>query len=258
MIETKGLSVVLDEQVILSDINLRLDSGTFTAIVGRNGSGKSTLLKCLIGRIPLQKGQALLEGQPIQKWRGIERAAKLAWLPQRQAISDPVPVWLLVSAARYRFEETHAKRKDKALETLERIGMLTYANRLWHSLSGGEAQRVALATLLAQECPFWLLDEPANHLDPAVQHQVYSQLIQAWTSGIGMTVVTHDLNLLMRNVDAKQASQIRVLGLNDGTCAFQMLLTDDRLPDALSELYGIKVDLIIHNETPLLVFGSDP
>ncbi len=77
-------------------------------------------------------------------------------------------------AARYRFRETTAATRRAADLALERVGLGHAASARLTELSGGERQRVAIAALLAQEARFLLLDEPANHLDPAQQNETYA------------------------------------------------------------------------------------
>ena len=244
MIELQSFSVRRGGSLILSDITLSIERGELLAVVGPNGSGKSTLLRSILGRLEDTSGKLQLDGQSVHSYKPQERAALLAWLPQRQQIAEPLSVWEVTAAARYRFTESPAMRKRATLEALKDVGMDHFSHRIWNSLSGGEAQRVSMASLVAQEAGCWLLDEPANHLDPAVQQQVYSQIIGKWNGGQSIVVVTHDLNLLRRSISAQDAAKVRAIGLKDGRLCFESPLDDSQLSGKLSELYSIHVEEI--------------
>src|SRR4029079_7367241 len=83
-------------------------------------------------------------------------------------------------------------------------------------LSGGELRRVAFASLLAQEAPLALLDEPASYLDPARQIELYALVGRLWRSGLGVLWVTHDINALAHAVEEGEAARARIVGLKNG------------------------------------------
>jgi iron complex transport system ATP-binding protein len=244
MIRLEGVSIVRSGRAIVSDVSLSLAKGELLAVVGPNGSGKSTLLRSMLGRMLPDSGRILLHGQAIDGYKSTKRAEHLAWLPQRQQLSEPLPVWEVISAARYRFSESQIQRKRAALDALERVGMSSFSERLWNSLSGGESQRATMATLVAQDAECWLCDEPANHLDPGVQQLVYRQVMDEWKAGQTIVVVTHDLNLLRRSLGENDQGRVRTIGMKDGMLAFERKLSDDSLSDQLSMLYGIHVEEI--------------
>jgi iron complex transport system ATP-binding protein len=116
---------------------------------------------------------------------------------------------------------------------------------------------VGLATLLAQEAAVWLLDEPANHLDPAVQHRVHRFLAERWRQGRTLVTVTHDLNLVLAATGA-DAARVEVLGLCEGREAFRCPLAAAQLSARLEALYGVRVHTVQVGDGRRLLFEGVP
>jgi iron complex transport system ATP-binding protein len=230
----RAVSVRAGARTLLDGASLELDAGEFVALVGPNGAGKTTLLRAALGLRSASSGSVLVGDTPLGSLSLRERAAALAWLPQAAAPPEAIGVRDTVMAARYRFRETTAVARDAALRVLERVGLAARAGSLLTELSGGERQRVAIAALLAQEARFLLLDEPANHLDPAQQGETYALLGSLRASGVGILCVTHDVNLLNHVGDAQ-----RVVGLATGQVRFELSHAAPELPARLSELFGL-------------------
>jgi iron complex transport system ATP-binding protein len=150
-----------------------------------------------------------------------------------------VPVLDAVRAARYRFEETSADARKATLAALERVGMKGTEARLLSELSGGERQRVALAALFVQEARVLLLDEPANHLDPAQQAETYALIAGVLDSGAAVLTVTHDVNLL-----AHLSKPPRILCLKAGRLAATTSFDAPDLPATLSALFGVPMQAL--------------
>src|SRR5690606_34747423 len=117
-------------------------------------------------------------------------------------------------------------------------------------LSGGERQRVALATLLAQEPRIALLDEPASHLDPAQQVEAYRLIGELWRQGLGVLLVTHDVNLLG---ELGPAPDVHVVGLAGGRVAFRSNLAAADLPEQLGALFRIPFASLDHQGRRVLL-----
>lgn len=221
----------------LANVSLTLRAGECCIVVGPNGAGKSTLLRSLVGLERLDGGRALVGQMPTTELSPRARAGLVAWLPQRPQLGEAVRVDELVSSGRYRFGESHGEALAHARRALAEVSAEGLADRPCDRISGGELQRVLLATLLAQEAPLLLVDEPGNHLDPAQQIAVYSLLGELWRRGAGLLVVTHDINLAKHLGDA---SQVRVLGLQSGRVAFDTTLDARHLGRELGQLYGLE------------------
>ncbi len=230
----QALVVERQHKRVLDGLELSIRPGERVALVGANGAGKSTLLACWLGLLAPRSGCATLAGRDTRLFSAKKRACQLAWLPQQALEDEPLTAEELVVAARYRFDESTLSARQQARSVLEAVGALALLERSVTELSGGERQRVALAALLAQAAPTLLLDEPANHLDPAQQLLTYSLLARR-AQDTTIVVVTHDVNLLTALAPPEQ---LRVLGLALGRVAFDLPWSAAELPEALAALYG--------------------
>lgn len=233
-----GVGVARGGRELLRDVHLCVEPGEFVALTGPNGAGKTTLLKTAAGLVRPTRGVVTLDGLPVAELSPKRRAAVVAWLPQQALVEELVSAGEVVSMARYRFDESHAISQQKAREALAAVGADHLTEHAVLTLSGGENQRVALATLLAQEAPLLLVDEPANHLDPAQQIRVYQLLGELWRSGLGILCVTHDVNLL-RFLGAGRS--LRVLGLERGIVRFDLEYDAPSLGEQLGTLFGVEM-----------------
>ena len=237
------MSLVADEihvsygaQQALRGVSLTAHAGHVTAIVGPNGSGKSTLLGAITASLPYD-GTVRLNGQDIRSFRPWQLAAQRAVLPQSSRLAFPFTVLEVVQLGLQ--AGTAGDRPNVPMQALARVGLASYANRTFQELSGGEAQRVMMARVLAQVWapvedgqPRWLLlDEPVSSLDIAHQLQVMEIARDFARAGGGVIAVMHDLNLTALFAD-------RVAVLAEGQrLAFgtpQEVLTDG----TLSRAYG--------------------
>lgn len=223
-------------RTVLRGVSLTARAGELTAIVGPNGSGKSTLLGAMTASLPYQ-GSVSLNGRRIDTMRPWELAAARAVLPQASVLAFPFTVPEVVRLGL--LAGTAGGRPDVPLRALARVGLAHYADRSFHELSGGEAQRVMLVRVLAQVWspvadgqPRWLLlDEPVSSLDIVHQLQVMDIARDFARSGGGVVAVMHDLNLTALYAD-------RVAVLAGGQCIATgspaTVLTDA----ILSQAYG--------------------
>src|SRR4051812_37239118 len=249
-LEFLAVSVKLREKTLLDAITLRVERGDFVALVGPNGAGKSTLLKAALALRAPTSGGIRLQNTPVSELDARTRAAHIAWLPQHIRADEPLTALATVAAARFRFRESHAESQRAAAHALSRVGAGEYADRPVTELSGGERQRVAFACLVAPEAKTLLLDDPANHLDPAQQLEVYRLLGELWREGRTIVCINHDVNLLNHLADAPR---VRVIGLCAGKIAFEAPFADASLPARLGALFGVEMDAIQSAEQRFIV-----
>lgn len=252
------VSLKVAERALLDGVTLSLGAGELVALLGRNGAGKSTLLKAALGLMAPDRGEILVGETPVSRLSGRQRAARLAWLPQHFAVQEAFTAIELVATARFRFDEPHPASLAAARHALARTGAAALAERAVSTLSGGERQRVAIAVALAQEAPLLLMDEPANHLDPAQQLAMYRLIGELWRAGHGILCVTHDPNLLHHVLAAGEADRVRVVGMHEGRITFQRALDDAALPAALSQLFGLRVARVVHDGVPFFATLPEP
>ncbi|MBM3725417.1 MAG: ABC transporter ATP-binding protein [Acidobacteria bacterium] len=183
---------------VLHGITLDFAPGEFAAIAGPNGAGKSTLLSILAGLFPRHEGECSLDGRPVPEWPRGEFARSVAFVPQSVRIDFPFTARQVVLMGRAPFAdglfESEADH-EAARRAMALTDTLAFAARDFRSLSGGEKQRVVLASALAQSPRVLLLDEPATFLDLKHQVSIYTLLRHLASSGILVIAVTHDLNL---------------------------------------------------------------
>jgi iron complex transport system ATP-binding protein len=223
-------------RALLDDVSLTVEPGQLLALLGPNGAGKTTLLRCMLGLATPSAGNVLLDDEALAGLSPRERAARVAWLPQHSQAAEELSALEVVMAARYRFDEPFAVTQREAQRALARVAVAGVAERALATLSGGERQRVALAGLLAQATPVLLVDEPANHLDPAQQIDVYRLLGELWREGRSVVCVTHDVNLLRHLGDPER---VRVAGVADGRLRFECGLDAPELGERLGLLFGV-------------------
>ena len=240
-LELRNVTVKARGKTLIEDVNLKLSAGEFVALLGPNGAGKSTLFKAALGLMPCS-GDALLDGRAVRGISGRERAGLAAWLPQQSQIAEPISVYQFVKAARYRFNETHSEAEIEILAALKKADVLEYLHRPVTELSG-------VAALIAQDAPLLLLDEPANHLDPAQQIELYSLIAQLWRKGRGVLCITHDVNML-RHVSSPD---VRVVGMAHGRTQFETTYGASDLPESVGQLFNVQMDVVESSGQRLLI-----
>ena len=158
---------------MLRGLNLSLEHGEITGILGVNGAGKSTLLRCLNRILRPQKGVVMVEDRDLSKLGGEQIARLIGYVAQSQE-REPLSVFDAVLLGRKPHIKWQATSHDLDVVTtvLTQMGLEPLALRQVSSLSGGEAQKVVIARALAQEPHLLLLDEPTSNLDLRNQLEV--------------------------------------------------------------------------------------
>ena len=189
----------------LERVSCAVAPGRLVAVAGPNGSGKTTLVRALTGLAPLEAGEVLVEGRPLERWSRGELARVLGVVPQREEIAFPLLVEETVLLGRYaRLGPLAAPSRADRLAVqaaLERCDVAGLARRPVDSLSGGEWQRVRLARALAQEPRALVLDEPTASLDVRHEMELLELVRRLVDGGMAGLVITHQLNLAARFAD---------------------------------------------------------
>lgn len=193
------IGYAIDQAHILHNISCDIQASQWVGILGPNGAGKSTLLRILAGVLAPSTGRVLLEGRALQAWPAIERAQRLAFVPQRTDLSFPFQVREVIEMGRtpyLRRWQTESAEDERIVHTVMVETETTHlARRDVTTLSGGELQRVTLARALAQQPGFLLLDEPTASLDLRHQFDVVAILENLVQQGVTVLTALHDLNL---------------------------------------------------------------
>jgi iron complex transport system ATP-binding protein len=183
----------------LREIDLELKPGELAGLVGPNGAGKTTLLRALAGLYRPTEGRVMLDGRSLAAYDRHALARRIGFLPQGVRSSFSFTVEEIVAQGRHPHqrglgilsrEDLHVVR-----QAMEWTHTLAFAHRSLSSLSSGERQLALLASVLAQGEEFILLDEPTSNLDLHHQVDVFDRIDALARQGLGLLVITHDLNL---------------------------------------------------------------
>lgn len=183
----------------LKKVNVHIEKGKLTVLVGKSGSGKTTLMNILGALDPPTEGKVLFEGQDIAQLPETERCRlrrkKVGYVFQSVAL---IPLMTALENVAFALRLAGDKRglEDRALECLRLVGLEKRAGHLPQELSGGEQQRVAIARAMAHRPSILFADEPTAELDSGTALQV-AHIFQDLTDKEGITVVmtTHDREL---------------------------------------------------------------
>jgi iron complex transport system ATP-binding protein len=204
MLEAKGITVRYRRQapVALDAVSCQVSGSELVAVVGPNGSGKTTLVRSLLGLLPVERGEVLIDGRPLLQWHRRSLAQVVGVVGQQEEAVFPLSVAETVMLGRYaRLGPLAAPGPEDRVavqRALERCDILDLADRPIDALSGGEWKRVRVARALAQEPRALVLDEPTASLDVRHEMELFELFRQLVDGGIAGLVITHHLNLAAR------------------------------------------------------------
>ncbi|WP_018233593.1 ABC transporter ATP-binding protein [Thioalkalivibrio thiocyanodenitrificans] len=208
VIEARGVHLRIGTSTLLTDAGVRVAPGQLVALVGPNGAGKSTLMKILAGLNQADRGDIRVCGEPISRWSAMERAARIAYLPQQSRVYWDYRVSDVLALGAERGRDFSARpfggaRRTRPIapELLREFELEHLVARVFQTLSGGEQARVLLAASLATRPQILLADEPTASLDVAHQLSLVDRLKSRTRAGLAALVVMHDLNLAARFAD---------------------------------------------------------
>lgn len=239
-----------DEPEILRGVDLELVRGRFQCLLGPNGAGKSTLLRALAGMLRPARGTVELDGRPLASFAPAARARHIGFLPQEVLPAYPFRVDEAVAlgarvAGHGRWFETRpgAEARAAVQRALELVDAAALASRQLGELSGGERRRVLVASVLAQEPAWLLLDEPAAMLDLRHQTSLFALLRRLARGGYGVLCVTHDLNLAAAFAD-------ELLLLRDGRIQARGTPAEVLVAEKLRPVFGAHFELLPRPDGP--------
>ena len=225
-LEVHDLTVAYQKRPVLWGIDLQVPPGKLIGILGPNGAGKSTLIKAALGLIPQSSGWVKAFGNPISS-----ELKRIGYVPQRESVDWNFPVNALdvVLMGRYGrlglFKRPRPEDRQAALEALDKVQMLPYADRQISNLSGGQQQRVFLARALAQDSDLYFMDEPFAGVDAATESAIIGILHELRSMGKTLMVVHHDLPTAKNYFDMLLLLNLRVIafGPADEVFTYELL-----------------------------------
>ncbi|NHZ95270.1 ATP-binding cassette domain-containing protein [Massilia sp. CCM 8734] len=228
-------------RAVLHGINLAIEPGKVTAIVGPNGCGKSTLLRCMARLHRPQQGSITLGAHDLWQMRQQQAARSLAMLPQSPQAPEGITVSALVRFGRHPHQGMFRQwSRDDELAVnaaMSATDVISLAQRRLDQLSGGQRQRCWLAMTLAQETPILLLDEPTSMLDLGHQVDVLDRVRALASNGRAVVIVLHDLAAAARYADT-------LVAMRDGRIVAAGAPRDVVTPGLVRQLYELAVDVL--------------
>ena len=226
LIQARQLVCGFGGRALHQPVDFEIHRGESWVLLGANGAGKSTLLRTLLGLQAPIAGSVKLQGVEITEISAAQKAACLAYVPQRALIPEGLTVEALLRLGAYR---------DAALlanipKVMEQVNASAWRELLVSELSGGEQQRVLIARALVQGAKALVLDEPTAHLDIANSQEITVLLGQICAAGLSVICSSHDPN------DALRLHANVIAFLPDGT--LEIVAKNGLNAALLSRLYG--------------------
>ncbi len=244
MISLKDINFSYNGDQVLRELSFVVEEGEFLGIIGPNGAGKSTLLK-LLNRVLLpQSGEICLQGKPLDDYSRRRLAQIIGFVPQQFSAAFRFSVQEIVLMGRFPHQSAFGWESETDIRIAEEAMTATDCYHLrerdFFSLSGGEQQRVVLASALAQQPQILLLDEPTTALD--LKHQLhFFRILQDLQREKKMTIltVTHDVNLAARFCR-------RILALKDGRMVADGAVKTVLTKEIVQTIYETPVEIVAH------------
>lgn len=207
IIEVRNLSFNYTDTPVLSNINFSIQKGEILALIGQNGSGKTTLVKHFNGLLRPLQGEILVDGENVKGKSVAEMARKVGYVfqnPEHQIFADTVTEE--VEFGLKNLEVPELERKQQVTQVLKQTDLYRYRDTHPASLSGGEKQRLAIASVLVMNPDILILDEPTTGLDLRSSISIINLVKALHDQNHTVILVTHDMKLV-----AEMARRIIVL-----------------------------------------------
>ena len=221
MIKIENLHKKFHQLEVLKGIDVNVEKGEIIAIIGPSGSGKSTFLRCINRLEEPTYGKIFIDGENIlDKKTDINKIReKVGMVFQHFNLFPHKTVMENIILAPMKLKGLSKEEAEtKALELLQKVGLVEKKDTYPNKLSGGQKQRIAIARALAMEPEVMLFDEPTSALDPEMIKEVLDVMIDLAKDGMTMLIVTHEMGF------AKNVAS-RILFMNDG------IILEDETPE---------------------------
>ena len=251
-----GVTVRAGPSLLLDGVKGQALAGRLTGLIGPNGAGKSTLLRAALGLVPVTAGSIVFDGIDLPAMPRRTRAQLSALVEQSGSAEVQLSAREVVALGRIPFQSVWqsvpSPQDDRAVDAaLLAVGMVDFAGRHYHTLSGGEQQRLQVARALAQEPRLLLLDEPTNPLDVQAQLSILGLLRRRARAGSTVLLALHDLNLAAAFCDD-------LMVLQHGRLVAQGPPDSVLTASLLHDVYGVDASVMPHpqNGRPMIAYAA--
>tara|TARA_B100000686_G_scaffold77621_1_gene83695 strand:- start:236 stop:1033 length:798 start_codon:yes stop_codon:yes gene_type:complete len=251
VIHLKNIRFAYKTEIVLNDVSLKIDQGELVGVIGPNGSGKSTLLKLMAGILYPDQGLVDFMDRNIGSIKRRELAQTLSWIPQENHLTFPFQGMEVVLMGRHPYLGPMSFEKKKDISVAEWAMDLTntrqFSSRLFTEISGGEKQRVILASAIAQEPEVMILDEPTSALDIKYQIEIL-KILKKLNKEQQMTQVLamHDLQLASRFCK-------RLILLDKGEIVHDGSPHEVLTEKLLGKVYGVRIKVFTNEDNGSLI-----
>ncbi len=208
ILEVQDLQIRYGKNIVLDNVNFRIERPSLVAVIGPNGAGKTSLIRAIIGLVKPSKGKVLIFGQDITRKVARDVKARIGYVPQRDVINYATPITVRDVILSGLLEKVSPPRTvlsrniDRKIEAISHeLGIEDLLDRFFSDLSGGQQQRVLLARALVKDPDMLLLDEPLSNVDEVGKYEILRLLRNLVTSGKTVLLVTHDINIAIEWAD---------------------------------------------------------
>ncbi len=230
MLELKGIHAGYGEFRVLHDVNMHVDKGEIVALIGPNGAGKTTTLRTVLGMTTMYEGKVFFKGEDITKVPTHKRVERgIAMVPEGRGIFTPLTVYENLLAGAYT-----KRAEEKLQDSLEFVFTLfprlkERKNQIAGTLSGGEAQMLAIARALMSRPELLLLDEPSLGLAPKIVLEVFDVVRKLREEGVTILIVEQHVKNSLETADRAYVMETGRIVLEGEA---KSLLKDERLKKA--------------------------
>ncbi|MDD2278577.1 MAG: ATP-binding cassette domain-containing protein [Bacteroidales bacterium] len=202
IIEFKKASIFQEDNLVLADVNLKVDKGEFIYLIGKVGSGKTSLIKTITAEIPLKKGEGRVVNFELHKLKN----KQIPYLRRKigivfqdfQLLTDRTVNDNLTFVLKATGWKNKQEMKDRIDDVLDKVGLKHKDFKMTHQLSGGEQQRIVIARALLNNPDIILADEPTGNLDPETSDDIMKILFDIAATGRAVIMATHNYSLLKK------------------------------------------------------------